>query len=296
MGLLSSWCEIGSRRRPALPAQEEEHMSREHVYREMTELLGVVPTFFSNVSEKSLELEWELFKLVELQEGTIPGKYRELVGLAVSSVTGCSHAIHFHKQAAKFKGATDAEIEDALHFAMSAAGMSAYFEGIGMSDETHERDVLESIRRRAENPHAGWGSQDLPNDASRDEVYKAIEGAIWLVPTPFQCMSKAALPLEWKLNQLLWYGKGDLHPKHRHLIGVGLGAAIRNRKSVFLHTQMAKAFGASDAEIEEAAYMAKISVSWAVYINGQEADLEQFSSEIAAGIDHMTVREAAPST
>ena len=44
-------------------------MSRQEVYREIEEAFGLVPTFFKLVPDSSVELEWQLFKRTQLEEG-----------------------------------------------------------------------------------------------------------------------------------------------------------------------------------------------------------------------------------
>ena len=105
-------------------------MTREDVYRDMEETLGVVPGFFKLVPDRTLELEWKLFKRVQLEDGPIPNKYRELIGLGIAAVTKCNYCTLFHTEVAKLNGATDEEIEDAVHYAKSSAGWSAYLNGI----------------------------------------------------------------------------------------------------------------------------------------------------------------------
>jgi AhpD family alkylhydroperoxidase len=92
-------------------------MTKEEVYRDIEQTLGKVPVFFKLVPERSLELEWKLFKTLQLEDSPIPHKYRELIGVAISAVTKCKYCSFFHTEVAKLFGATDDEIEDAVHYA-----------------------------------------------------------------------------------------------------------------------------------------------------------------------------------
>jgi len=111
-------------------AQAPNTRTRQQVYQEMEQMLGVVPTFMKAVPDNTLELEWELMKQVQMAPGAIPNKYRELIGVAVAAATKCHYCAYFHTQFAKLNGATDAEIEDALHYAKSSAGWSTYINGM----------------------------------------------------------------------------------------------------------------------------------------------------------------------
>ncbi len=54
-------------------------MNRKEIYKDIEETLGLVPSMFKAIPDSSLELEWKLFKQVQLAEGPIPNKYRELI-------------------------------------------------------------------------------------------------------------------------------------------------------------------------------------------------------------------------
>lgn len=104
--------------------------SRADVERDMRETLGLVPSFFDRIPDEYLHHEWALFKKLELGETLIPNKYKELMGLAIHSETKCQYCTLFHTEAAKLFGATDEEIQEAVHYAKMSLGWSAYLNGI----------------------------------------------------------------------------------------------------------------------------------------------------------------------
>ncbi len=104
-------------------------MSRETVHAEMKQLLGQVPGFLEGVPDDTIDGEWELFKRFEFGETAIPAKYRELIGVAVSSVLSCWYCSNFHSALAQFHGASEAEVQEAAHFAKFTAGWSTYLNG-----------------------------------------------------------------------------------------------------------------------------------------------------------------------
>jgi AhpD family alkylhydroperoxidase len=116
-------------------------MNREQIYDEMKEMFGLVPSFFKAIPDSTLELEWRLFKQVQLEEGPIPNKYRELIGLGIAAATKCRYCALFHTEAARLNGATQAEIEDAVHFAKSSAGWSAYINGLQIDYDEFKREI-----------------------------------------------------------------------------------------------------------------------------------------------------------
>jgi len=100
------------------------------VYKEIEETFGLVPSFMKTIPDSTIEQEWELFKKVQIEDGAIPNKYRELIGLGISAVSKCRYCTLFHTEMAKLFGATDKEIEEAVHYAKSSAGWSAYLNGM----------------------------------------------------------------------------------------------------------------------------------------------------------------------
>jgi AhpD family alkylhydroperoxidase len=117
--------------------------SRGEVEAEIKETFGLVPSFFGRIPDHLLDLEWELMKRLELGETLIPNKYKELIGVGVHSETKCRYCTLFHQEAAKLFGATDAEIQEAVHFAKFTVGWSVYVNGIRedydrFADELHQ--------------------------------------------------------------------------------------------------------------------------------------------------------------
>ena len=105
--------------------EEAKVMTRKEVYKEIEQMFGPVPGMFQAIPDSSLELEWQLFKRVQFDEGPIPNKYRELIGVVIAAVGKCRYCSYYHTELAKLNGASRAEIEDAVHYAKSSAGWSA---------------------------------------------------------------------------------------------------------------------------------------------------------------------------
>ncbi|OIP66084.1 MAG: alkylhydroperoxidase [Nitrospirae bacterium CG08_land_8_20_14_0_20_52_24] len=119
-------------------------MNRKDIYKEIEGIFGLIPSFFKMVPDSSLELEWQLFKRVQFDEGPIPNKYRELIGVAISAITHCRYCSFYHTELAKLNGATDKEIEDAVHYAKSSAGWSTYLNGLQVDFDTFRKEVLQA--------------------------------------------------------------------------------------------------------------------------------------------------------
>ncbi len=119
-------------------------MAKQQVHKEIQETLGVVPDFFKTLQDDTLDAEWQLFKYTEMQEGPIPHKYRQLIGLGVSAAIKCRYCLFYHTELAKLHGATQAEIEDALYIAKCTTGWSTYITGSQTDIEQFKREVSQA--------------------------------------------------------------------------------------------------------------------------------------------------------
>ena len=118
--------------------------TRAQIYKEMEETFGLVPSFLKTIPDSTIEQEWELFKKVQIEDGAIPNKYRELIGLGLSAVSKCRYCTLFHTEMAKLFGATDKEIEEAVHYAKSSAGWSAYLNGMQVDYDQFKDELRRS--------------------------------------------------------------------------------------------------------------------------------------------------------
>jgi AhpD family alkylhydroperoxidase len=119
-------------------------VNRKQVYKEIEKTMGVVPSFLKALPDSSLELEWQTMRQTQMEPGPIPNKYRELIGLAVAAATRRRYCTFFHTEMAKLNGASQAEIEDAAHFAKSTMGWSTYLNGLQMDYEQFKSEVLKA--------------------------------------------------------------------------------------------------------------------------------------------------------
>ena len=117
---------------------------RQAVNRDIEETLGLVPEFFQSVPDYLLPTEWASFKSLQLSDQTaIPNKYKEMIGLAVSGATRCRYCVYFHTEAAKLFGATDEEIQEAVHYAKNSLGWSAYINGMQEDYDTFQQELTQ---------------------------------------------------------------------------------------------------------------------------------------------------------
>lgn len=116
-------------------------MARSDVHREMKEMFGEVLGFIDLIPDQFIDAEWELIKGVQLGETLIPNKYKELIGLAVAATTRCRYCALFHTEAAKLFGATDEEVEEAMHYTKLVLGWSTYLNGMQVDYDEFQAQV-----------------------------------------------------------------------------------------------------------------------------------------------------------
>ena len=116
-------------------------MTREEINKEIKETFGMVPGFLEEIPDSIIETEWTNMRIVQLEEGPIPPKYRQLIGLAQAAATHCRYCTLFHTEFAKVMGATDAEIRDAVAQAKNSAGWSTLLHGTQYDWGRFEKEV-----------------------------------------------------------------------------------------------------------------------------------------------------------
>jgi AhpD family alkylhydroperoxidase len=116
-------------------------MSREEIYRDMEDTLGIVPSFFKALPDSSIEQDWNTFKAIEMKDGLLDAKTKSLIGLGVAAAIKCHYCTYYHTQAAKMSGATDAEIAEALRYTMDTTGWSTFLNGLDLDFEQFKKEL-----------------------------------------------------------------------------------------------------------------------------------------------------------
>src|SRR5512140_256840 len=118
---------------------------RSGIREEIKKTFGEVPTWVDEMPESALGGFWSMMKDFQLGETTIPNKYKELIGLAVSGATRCRYCVLFHTEAAKLFGATDTEIAEAAMMAAHTMGASTFLNSMQVDYDTFRRETLDAI-------------------------------------------------------------------------------------------------------------------------------------------------------
>ncbi len=131
---------------------------------DIRQTFGVVPSFAKNFPEAGLPAAWAEMKAVRLSPDTaLSGKEKELIGLAVAAQIPCDYCVHFHTEAAKLHGATEAEIKEAIAIAAITRHWSTVLNGAQLDREDFRKEaaaILDHVRAKQT---AAAPKQDKPD-------------------------------------------------------------------------------------------------------------------------------------
>ena len=124
-------------------------------------------------------------------------------------------------------------------------------------------------------------------DEARDAAVAEMESALGTVPPFIALLPEGAQAGAWEfMKGSSGNPNGEIPPKYRELIALGVAAQIPCAYCAYAHTAFAKAHGATDAEVREAiAYGAEVRL-WSTILNGSQYDLDQWRKEIDGILAH----------
>jgi AhpD family alkylhydroperoxidase len=129
--------------------------------KDIEQTLGAVPTFMRRYPPAGLPGAWLEFKNIQLNPNTaVPAKYKELIGLGVAAQIPCRYCVHFHAEAAKANGASQAELDEALAIAALLRHWSTFISGIQYDERVFRREV-DSIFRHLKSRPASASAPEL---------------------------------------------------------------------------------------------------------------------------------------
>ncbi len=109
-------------------------MGRDEVYGEMRERLGTTLSCFARIPDEFIDAEWALVSRLQLGETLIPNRYKELIAVAVAATLRCRESVLMHTEMASARGATDAEVAEAVLLARLVSGWSLLRGGLPGDD------------------------------------------------------------------------------------------------------------------------------------------------------------------
>jgi AhpD family alkylhydroperoxidase len=143
----------------------EPTLSRDSILKDVRNKLGLVPEWINTIPDAGLAGFWKLMSEFYLSETTIPNKYKDLIGLAVSGATRCQYCTLFHTEGARLHGATDTEIAEASLMGGVTMLGSTYVNAMQLDyakfrDET--RRIVEYVRTQQAASAQQQGGRPVP--------------------------------------------------------------------------------------------------------------------------------------
>lgn len=111
---------------------------------EITEYLGVVPSWIEALPEPAADHSWRIVRDLQLEETELTRREKALVGVGAAAAIQCPYCIHFHREEAKLEEVTDEELEEAFAISGDVRYFSTVLHGVEMDSEEFESET-ESI-------------------------------------------------------------------------------------------------------------------------------------------------------
>jgi AhpD family alkylhydroperoxidase len=260
---------------------------------------GFVPQFMKLVPELSLPGAWMDMKGLQMSDATaLPGKIKELVGLAVSAQIPCEYCIFAHTEFAKLNGASDAEIAEAVAMGAMTRRWSTFMNGI-QTDETKFRSEIGQLLANMKKASAGGMAAPKPIAVVDGKTALAdIQQTFGMVPEFLRRCPQEGLAGAWtEMRDVEMNPSSAIPGKYKSLMGLAVASQIPCKFCVIADTEFAKFEGTNDREITEAVAMAGLVRYWSTILNGRQVDKVTFKKDITrlvAGAKKQLAAQHAP--
>jgi AhpD family alkylhydroperoxidase len=248
--------------------------------------LGFVPQFILKLPEQALPGVWDEMKALQMNPHTaLPGKVKELIGLAVAAQIPCRYCIYGHTEFARLSGATQAEIGEAVAMAGLTRHWSTFLNGI-QTDEGHWRAeisrIVETARKgkpAGSTPAGAAKAAPVPTDGA--SALADATQALGFAPEFLKRFPDGARAGAWReLKEVQLNPSSALPGKVKELVGLAVASQVPCRFCIIAHTEFARLNGATDAEISEAIAMGALTRNMSTLLNGMDVDEPQFRRDV----------------
>ena len=263
--------------RPTMPAWREE----------VKQAFGFVPSFVSAVPAEAGEAWWLGFRGLWMGETAIPGKYKDLISIAVASQIPCPYCVYADTQfALKLDGASQREVNEAIMMASITRLASTILNGSGQDEGEFRKEadaIFAHVKQQAGKPTPAPVAITDPASALDDmkrtfglvpsfakRTPPALQVSLWRLMKEFQLSPETAIP-----------------PRYKELIGLGVAAQIPCKYCMYFHREAARLNGATQAELDEAIAIAGDTRASSALIFGAQVDQARFKKEIDQAIRHL---------
>ena len=276
------------------PAKTEVTANAQAAFKDIEATLGTVPGFFKVFPESALPGAWAAMKGVQLNPQTaIPAKQKELMGIAVAAQIPCDYCTYFHTQAARMHGATDEEIKLAVAEGSMTRFWSTYLYGAQVDMAQFKQDVDKMAMRVQRQQTAGTTSMPAMQIRDAASARKDIEQTFGFVPAYLAGFPEDALAGAWSEMKALEMTPGPISGKNMSLTSLAVASQIPCQYCTYADTSFARAQGASEREIKEAAALAATVRHWSTVLNGMQYDEAKFKKETDQMISALKKKQAS---
>jgi AhpD family alkylhydroperoxidase len=261
-------------------ASAAEPMPAEAARADIQKTLGFVPQFFQDLPATTLPGTWEEMKTLQLNPKTaLPGKTKELIGLAVSAQVPCRYCIVAHTDFARLNGASDAEIGEAVTMAAITRHWSTFLNGIQTDQGKFRGEITKLVDHvKASSGKAAPAPVEVIDGQS---ALKEITQSFGFAPDFLRRFPGVARAGAWRqMRDVQMNPKSAISGKDKELIGLAVASQVPCTFCIVAHTEFARLNGASDAEIDEAIAMAAFTRHMSTMLNGLQVDEPQFRRDV----------------
>ncbi|HTO96159.1 MAG TPA: carboxymuconolactone decarboxylase family protein [Myxococcales bacterium] len=248
---------------PALAGQSKEAQA---AFAQAKQAVGLVPAFLRVLPDPLVAPIWEQVGALEMNPNTaLPGKTKELIGMAVAAQIPCHYCGYSHTQFARLEGATETELHEAAAVAALTRHWATVFDAFSAQPAEQAASVPAEVQA----------------------IYADIEKTLGAVPPALRRYPQAALAPAWKAFKSA--SSYTLPAKDRALIGLAVSAQIPSPDCAKFYQEAAKAAGATEPEIEEAVAMAALVRAGSAVLNGALLDEAAYRKEVDQMVKHAKV-------
>jgi len=117
---------------------------------------GFVPTFLATFPPAATAGAWKEMKALEMSpDAPLPGRTRDLIGVAVAAQIPCRYCVYFHGEAGRqLDGLSDAEIDEAVAVAAIVRHWSTVLNGMQVDEARFRSDVDKAVKTIRTNQQA----------------------------------------------------------------------------------------------------------------------------------------------
>jgi AhpD family alkylhydroperoxidase len=248
---------------------------------DIAKTLGFVPQFFLKFPEEALPGAWDEMKSFQLNPHTaLPGRTKELAGLAVASQIPCKYCIYAHTEFAKLNGASETEVGEAVAMAAMTRHWSTFLNGI-QTDEAKFRGeiakIVANVKASAGKAPAGAPIEVVDGQTALAQATQML-GYVPEFITRFPAAARSGAWRQFRDVQLS--PATALTGKCKELMGLAVASQIPCRFCVIAHTEFAKLNGATETEITEVIAQASLTRDLSTLLNGMQVDEAQFRKDV----------------